>query len=171
MLPKIINKIQELRNSLLTADPNTIKTIAAQIEALESFMYSYKAFGMDKAIEKMQYNSLQYLLGIDDELTTRAQSRIDDYKSLLPNIKTALSKEIKEVFASCGSIDFTDIKQLSAWDVKHEELHSLRYYLNQIDFYTLPAWCENIHRMDTELIRRCFLHLPQNQRAILERYL
>jgi hypothetical protein len=163
-------KIQQLRDSLASAYTCAIKDIAEEIEALESFLRNYIAYGL-RAVDKTDCKSLHYLLGINEELTAKAEECINTFETLLPSIKEAMRAEIKEVFNSCKYIDFADIKQLSAWDVKHEELHCLRYYLNQIDFYTLPAWCENIRRMDTELIRRCFLHLSPNQRAILERYL
>ena len=163
-------KIQQLRDSLASAYTCAIKDIAEEIEALETFLRNYIAYGL-RAVDKTDCKSLRYLLGINEELTAKAEERINNFETLLPSIKEAMRAEIKEVFNSCKYIDFADIKQLSALDAKHEELQNLRFNLNQIDFYTLPAWCSSICRMDTELIRRCFSRLPPAQAEIMERCL
>lgn len=171
MLEKQIRtKIQQLRESLVTAYACAIKGIAEEISALEDFLRNYIAYGL-RAVDKTDYKSLQYLLGINEELSAKVEERIKNFETLSPNIKEAIRTEIREVFNSCKYLDFTDIKQIPTLDVKFEELKNLRYYLNQMDFCSFSEWSASIRRMDTELIRRCFSRLPPAQAEIVARCL
>lgn len=167
---KIEDKIQKLRQSLCSADAFVIKNLATSIRALEGFLNSFRAYGID-AVAKESPETLKELVGIDDNLEIAVQERLYIYSTLPDNMKNAILEEIKAVFLSHQDIDFTDATQMPLLDLKHEELLSLRCYLRDMEFKTWRAWLDSLDRLDKELIRRCIKRLPTEQQTILGRLL
>lgn len=170
MKQKLINTINEIRSDCRTADIATLKLYVTKIAVLEGFLNNYNAYGLD-AVNKVNGDDLPFLLCIDDELSCKVLERLNLFRTLESNVKAVIQLEIGEIFASCKNLDFSDPSQISVLDVKYEEIRMLRYYLNQLCFYSLSTWAADIKRADKDLIRRCFNRLTSDQKAIMEKYL